>query len=136
MIDTTRDALQGMLAAELAFMDAYEQAIPKVLNRSVRQELEECQRSHHMRADILREELEDLGYDVDPYARDVGIQLGTPLGEDAAIARLAILEAHAMRLYREASRADDFDIRDLIEGDLIPEQERTDAILSGLRAEI
>jgi len=138
---TTIDALNSFLRGEMSAVETYEQAIEKIADPYVRQQLEECQRSHQMRVDILREEIEDLGGEPSessgPWGTFATAVEGTAtiLGEDAAIAALERGEDHGLADYRRGLDKLDFDVRDLVEGDLLPEQERTHAILSSLKQE-
>ena len=59
--NTTTAALNSFLRGEISAVETYGQAIEKISDPFIRQQLEECQRSHQMRVDILREEIEDLG---------------------------------------------------------------------------
>lgn len=129
----TIDQLAELLAREETFVETYETAIAKVGDHYVRQQLEECQWSHQMRVDILREEIEDLGGEVDHARRAADLDMpDTVLGEDAAIAYLEGAEDRALAAYRTVLEGMDFDVRDLVEGDLLPEQERTHAIIASL----
>jgi uncharacterized protein (TIGR02284 family) len=138
---TTIDALNSFLRGEMAAVETYEQAIAKISDPYVRQQLEECQRSHQMRVDILREEVEDLGGDPADSSGGWGAfanawEGGAKIfGEEAAIAALERGEDHGLAQYRRDLDKLDFDVRDLVEGDLLPEQERTHAILSSLKQE-
>lgn len=133
---TTINQLAKLDMAERTYVDVYEAAIAKVADPYVRQQLEECQRSHGMRCDILAEEIEDLGGAHDADARLVGVALPrSALGEDSAIAALHDFEDVALAMYREVIPLAAFDVRDLIEGDLLPEQERTHAIIASLKTE-
>jgi hypothetical protein len=134
----TIPALAQLEALEASFIDCYETAIAQISDPYVRQQLEECQRSHRMRVDILSEEIEDIGGQRDRSARDAVIAIGAGvIGELAAIARLLQLEDVGLTSYRQQVDAEEvsFDVRDLIGQDLIPEQERTHAIIAALKQE-
>ncbi len=137
--DNTIDALNSFLRGELSAVETYEQAIAKVSDLHVKQQLEECQRSHQMRVDILREEIEDLGGEASTSSGGWGAfanlyEGGAKLlGEEAAIAALETGEDHGLADYKRDLDKLDFDVRDLVEGDLLPEQERTHAIVSSLK---
>lgn len=138
---TTIDALNSFLRGEISAVETYEQAIEKIADPYVRQQLEECQRSHQMRVDILREEIEDLGGEASASSGAWGafasaIEGGAKVfGEESAIAALERGEDHGLADYRRDLDKLDFDVRDLVEGDLLPEQERTHAIMSSLQQE-
>lgn len=134
----TTEQLAKLVAIEHAFVAVYADAVNGTSDPYVRQQLEECQRSHLMRVDILREEIEDLDGVYDENVRDRDITLGANcVGESAMLARLHVIEKAGLASYR--TRANDplidFDVRDLVAGDIEPEQERTLAIVESLRQE-
>lgn len=131
----TIEQLTRIDALERSFVACYEVAIAQISDPYVRQQIEECQRSHQMRADILVEEIEDLGGHRDPEQLDAAIAIGdNVIGEAASIARLLLLEDLVLAGYRvKLIEGLDYDVRDLVQGDILPEQERTHAILSSLQ---
>lgn len=139
-IDTkTIQQLSRIDALERSFVACYEAVIAQITDPYVRQQVEECRRSHQMRADILVEEIEDLGGHRDLEQVTAEVSMGDvsngSIDEAAALARLLVLEDLVLAGYRVKVIELDYDVRDLVEGDLIPEQERTQAIIASLQVD-
>lgn len=141
--DQTIDALNSFLRGEIAAVETYERALGvKFSNPSIPQQLRECHRSHQMRVDILREEIEEAG---GTPAEDAGawgafanaVEGGAALlGERAAINALESGEDHGLADYRRDLDQLDAEARELVEMELLPEQERTHDIVSMLQKQL
>lgn len=124
-----------MLAIELVAIDLYERVIMRIRDPYVRQQVEEVQRSHMMRRDILVEELQDLGIEPDMTVPPLPLEKLAEASEFQILNGMATTEGDWLRFYRERLETMDFDVRDLAQCDLLPEQERTHAIMTSLKEE-
>lgn len=129
---TTLEQLNEFLSIDLGLAASCTTAIGMIEDPDLRQQIEEIQRSHEMRADILREEVQDLGgTPTDQFHRWSMI---TADSGKAALKALLVAEEWSLNHHRGMLDRKDFDVRDLVEGDLLPEAERTHAIISSLQA--
>jgi demethoxyubiquinone hydroxylase (CLK1/Coq7/Cat5 family) len=133
------DTLNELLRGEISAVETYRQALEKLANSPSRAELEDCQRSHEMRVQKLREQVVQLGGRPDETSGAWGtfarlIAGGAKaFGEKAAIAALEEGEDHGLRLYKGDIDKLDPASRALVEQDVLPAQERTHRSLSTLK---
>jgi demethoxyubiquinone hydroxylase (CLK1/Coq7/Cat5 family) len=139
-VDQTIDVLNSFLRGEISAVETYDKALAtEISNPSVEQQLRECHRSHQMRVDILREEIEEVGGTPSETSGAWGafanlVEGGaTLLGERATIATLESGEDHGLADYQREMDSLDAEARELVEMELLPEQERTHDIMSMLK---
>lgn len=133
------DTLNSFLRGEISAAETYRQALEKLNNSTVRNELEDCRLSHEERVAKLREQVGKMGGSP---ADDSGtwcafarlVEGGAKVfGEKAAIAALEEGEDHGLKLYREQIDKLDFASRTLVETTLLPAQERTHRTMSTVK---
>jgi len=140
--DKSVDALNGFLRGEISAVETYRQAIEKLRNSSARSQLEDCRRSHEQRVSKLREQVTRLGGEPaegsGPWGAFARLVEGgaKAFGESAAVAALEEGEDHGLKLYRGDLDKLDPTTRQLVEGDLLPAQERTHQYMSTLKRTI
>jgi hypothetical protein len=137
--EKTVDALNGFLRGEISAVETYRQAIEKLGRSPTRGQLEECRRSHEQRVDMLRAQVERLGGEPAESSGAWGafarlVEGGAKaFGESAAVAALEEGEDHGLKLYRDDLDKLDLVTRRMVEGDLLPAQERTHQFMSALK---
>jgi bacterioferritin (cytochrome b1) len=139
MATTTIDVLNGLLRDELAAVATYDEALHERSTFSGKTELSKCQRSHEVRASLLREKIVALGGE--PAAGSGLTGLWTKLVESGAVAigpEMAILaleqgEDHVLRDYRNGISNVDPDVRAFLERSVLPEEEYTHRTVSDLK---
>jgi uncharacterized protein (TIGR02284 family) len=135
----TLDHLNSFLRGELAAVETYRQAIPKLSDVGKRATLQQCEQSHSGRVQMLREEIERRGgHPADSsgvwgsFAKLVQRSADT-LGDKAAIAALEEGEDHGRDDYKRDLSDLDAAARQLIEQRVLPEQLRTHQAMSALK---
>ncbi len=134
--------LNSFLRGELSAVETYGQALEKLAQSQVQSELSECRISHSRRVDLLRKYISDIGGSP---ADSSGVWGGFAklveggakmLGDKAAIAAIEEGEDHGREDYRRG--LDDLTppARAFVSGRLLPEQERTHALLSRLQKQM
>jgi demethoxyubiquinone hydroxylase (CLK1/Coq7/Cat5 family) len=132
-------ALNELLEGEISAVETYRQALAKVDDPLARRDLVACEQTHEKHVMVLRERISELGGTPTrtsgvwgTFARLVegGARL---LGDKTAIAALEEGEDHGLKIYRKHLGALDPESRRVIEEELLPEQERTHAMLSSLK---
>jgi uncharacterized protein (TIGR02284 family) len=137
--DKSVEALNGLLRGEISAVETYRQAIEKLSDSAVRGQLEDCQRSHELRVDKLRNQVERLGGEPakgsGPWGAFARLFEGgaKAFGERAAVAALEEGEDHGLKLYRGDLDKLDTTARVLVETDLLPAQEQTHRYMSTLK---
>lgn len=138
-VEKTTGTLNGFLRGEMSAVEAYRQALEKVGDASVRLQLQESARSHEDRAARLRNRIAQLGGKPSDTSGAWGsfarlVEGGAKVfGVKAVLAALEEGEDHGIRLYRD--ELDDLDPaeRSFVMNDLLPEQQRTHDLMSGLK---
>ena len=139
MTTTTIDVLNGFLRDELAAIATYGEALHDRSAVSGKTELSTCQRSHEVRAGILRDKIVSLGGEPAPTAGLAGmwsklVESGAvAIGSDMAIRALEQGEDHVLRDYRNGISQVDPEVRDFLEQKILPEEEYTHRTLSDLK---
>ncbi len=133
------DTLNELLRGEISAVETYRQALSKLTASPARSQLEDCERSHQLRVEKLRDQVVRLGGKPDEksgawgaFARLVEGGAKT-FGEKAAIAALEEGEDHGLKLYRGDIDKLDPASRALIEQDVLPAQEATHRSMSTLK---
>lgn len=142
--DTTTDIkqLNSFLRGELSAVETYGQAIEKLADSNVQRDLTECRTSHARRADLLRKYISDLGGSPADGSGAWGgfaklVEGGAKIfGDKAALAAIEEGEDHGRDDYKRG--LDDLTppARAFVSGQLLPEQERTHAVLSRLQKQM
>jgi uncharacterized protein (TIGR02284 family) len=128
--------MNSFLRGELSAVETYRQAIAQLGDHPLRQQLQECQRSHQMRVETLTHWIRQLG---GAPADSSGLWgslarliegAATVFGVKAAIAALEEGEDHGRNDYWRDLDKLDLESRRFIEYQILPEQERTHALMS------
>jgi len=139
MTTTTINVLNGFLRDEMAAVATYDEALHERSTFSGKTELSTCQRSHEMRAGMLRDKIVSLGGEPAATAGLTGlwsklVESGAvALGPDMAIRALEQGEDHVLRDYRNGIANVDPDVRLFLEQMVLPEEEYTHRTLSDLK---
>jgi bacterioferritin (cytochrome b1) len=137
--DKIIDTLNKFLRGELSAVETYDQAIERLRGGSFLSELTDNQRSHQERAELLAQQVLQMGGEPSRSSGVWGgfaklVEGGAKLfGEKAAVAALEEGEDHGMRLYRNELDGVDLGTRDLVERILLPEQDRTHRTMSAIK---
>jgi bacterioferritin (cytochrome b1) len=139
MNNDTIETLNSLLRDELAAIDTYEEALHGRSAFSGKTELSQCQRSHELRVDILRDKIVSLGGNP---ATSTGIQgawkkfvegTAVAIGEEMAIRALETGEDKVLHDYRKDLAKLDPEVRLFLEQTCLPEEEYTHRTLSELK---
>jgi hypothetical protein len=139
MTTTTIDLLNSLLRDELAAVEIYDVALHDRSAFSGKTELSQCQRSHEVRAGMLRDKIVSLGGEPVTTTGLVGtwgklLESGaTAISPDMAIRALEQGEDHVLRDYRRGLASVDPDVRFFLERLVLPEEEYTHRTLSDLK---
>jgi hypothetical protein len=137
--DQTVDKLNSFLRGEISAVETYRQAIEKLQGDRRRPILEQCQRSHEHRVQLLRQEISRRGGSPAEGSGPWGafaklVEGGAKLfGEKAAISALEEGEDHGRDDYKRDLKDLDAAGRAFVEQNLLPEQMRTHQALSSLK---
>jgi uncharacterized protein (TIGR02284 family) len=129
--EETVDSLNGFLRGEISAVETYRQAIEKLDSSPTSEQLEDCRRSHELRVDMLREQVERLGGEPADGSSAWGtfarlVEGGAKaFGEKAAVAALEEGEDHGLKLYRDDLDKLDIVSRQIVEASLLPAQQQT-----------
>jgi hypothetical protein len=135
------DQLNSFLRGELSACETYRQAIDKLGDSQFRGELESCLRSHEARVSELRDRIGILGGRPSEGSGPWGgfaklVEAGAKLfGAKSAIAALEEGEDHGLKDYKRDLGDLDVESR-LLAQRMLAEQERTHAVVSGLKHQI
>lgn len=133
------ETLNSFLRGELSAVETYRQAIDRLSDHPLRQQLQECQRSHQMRVETLNHWIRQLGGEP---AESSGIWgafarlvegSAKIFGDKAALAALEEGEDHGRNDYWRDLDKLDLESRRFIEYQILPEQERTHSMLSSYK---
>lgn len=136
----TKDAaskLNGLLKDEIAAVETYRQALGKVTNPEIRNELREVQQCHTKRVQKLTATIADMGekpaQGAGPWGAFVKLMEGSArmFGDKAAIHVLEEEEDKGLSDYRDVLRDSDSAILPIVQ-ELLPKQEGTHAKVSKL----
>jgi hypothetical protein len=140
--DKIVDTLNKFLRGELSAVETYGQAIERLGGSSFLSELVDNQQSHAERAELLGQQVVQMGGEASRSSGLWGgfvklVEGGAKLfGEKAAVAALEEGEDHGLRLYRNELDGVDLGTRDLVERILLPEQDRTHRTMSAIKHRI
>lgn len=138
-VEKTVDSLNGFLRGELSAVETYRQAIEKISEPSLRNQLQQLSQSHQQRVTLLRARIVQLGGQP---ADDSGawgsfaklIEGGAKVfGVKAALAALEEGEDHGLRLYRDDLDQLEASTRSWVNAELFPEQRRSHDTMSNLK---
>lgn len=133
------DTLNSLLGGELSAVQTYEQAVSKLSDSSLVEQLRNLRVAHLQRAQRLEREVVRLGGEP---KRTSGIwgafanfveTAAASMGERPAIATLEEGEDKGLNDYRRALTKLDEPVRKLVESELLPGQEQTHSIMSNLK---
>lgn len=130
--------LNSFLRGELSAVETYQQCIEKVEDESVRSQLLSLQESHRTRVILLKERVLSLGGQPEQSAGAWGtlvkaVEEGASVfGAAAAMSVLEEGEDHGLNDYRKDVENLSPPERLFVESQLLPEQQRSHDILSGM----
>jgi uncharacterized protein (TIGR02284 family) len=137
--EQTVDKLNSFLRGEISAVETYRQALEKLTESGYRTTLQDCQRSHEYRVQLLKEEIRRRGGTPSDSSGPWGafaklIEGGAKLfGEKAAIAALEEGEDHGRDDYKRDIKDLDPMGRTFVEQNLLSEQLRTHQAMSNLK---
>ncbi len=138
-IETSIEQLNSFLRGEISAVETYRQALDRLKTFRARGVLEDCQRSHQTRVELLKRRITTLGGQPAEGSGAWGIFAkaveggAAVLGEKAAIAALEEGEDHGMKDFQADMGKLDPAVRTLVEDELLPEQRRTHDSVSSLK---
>src|SRR5690242_7129728 len=130
--------LNSFLRGEISAVETYRQAITKVRDVAARTQLEQCQSSHQRCIDMLRTRIVQLGGHPEKSSGAWGAFAkaaeggAAVLGEKAAIDVLEEGEDYGLKDYQSHLADLDVDSRVFVEQELLPAQQQTHRMMSGL----
>jgi uncharacterized protein (TIGR02284 family) len=131
--------LNSFLRGEISAVETYRQAISKIADIAARTQLEQCENSHQRRIDMLRTRIVQLGGQPEKSSGAWGAFAkaaeggATLFGEKAAIDVLEEGEDYGLKDYQSHLADLDVDSRVFVEQELLPAQQQTHRVLSGLK---
>ncbi len=128
--DTTIDLLDSFLCEELSAAETYRRALQGLRYFSLRSTLELCAASHRARARLLADEIKRRGGIPSERGGAWGALIAvdgatTMLGAKSAVAVLEAGEQREREEYERGAERLDLTARQLVEGEILPEQRRT-----------
>lgn len=141
-LETDVERLNSLLRGELSAVETYGQCIEKISDASIVDQLRALQISHERRAEILSERVLALGGEP---SIDSGVWGGiakmieggaTLFGDAAALSVLEEGEEHGLASYERALSRLSPAVRDFIVSTILPEQNRTQTVLSQLEERV
>jgi uncharacterized protein (TIGR02284 family) len=133
------DVLNSFLRGEISAVETYRQAIEKVSQPQLQSQLQACMQSHSQRVQALSEQIRTLGGSPatssgvwGSFAKAVEAGAKT-FGEKAAVAALEEGEDHGRNDYRRDLDKLEGSVRQFVQSNLIPEQQRTHDTMSALK---
>jgi uncharacterized protein (TIGR02284 family) len=133
------DQLNSFLRGEISAVETYRQALAKVDDVRAKTELEQCRQSHQRRVDLLKTRIIQLGGQPAESSGAWGAfakaaeASATAFGSKAAIDVLEEGEDHGLKDYQKHLAQLDPDSRAFVEHELLPAQQQTHGVLSGLK---
>jgi uncharacterized protein (TIGR02284 family) len=136
------DQLNSFLRGEISAVETYDQAINKITDSRVSQQLVELRSSHSRRVELLRQRVVSLGGEPSSssgiwgsFAKAVEGAAAT-FGVSSAIAALEEGEDHGRDDYRADLKDVSPDTRNFITSSILPEQLRTHSAMSALKRQV
>lgn len=139
--DTVRK-LNELLSGEIAAVETYRQAIERVDNHTIREQLRQNELSHEDRIAKLRDRIQQIGGIPSEGSGLWGSFAkfaegsAAALGDKAAVSLLEEGEDKGLKDYQNALRSLDPISGKMVEQDLLPEQERTHHAMSIIKERI
>ncbi len=137
--DKAVNHLDSFLRGEISSVETYRQALDKIQDQRVRNELQNLLRSHQERCDLLRQRIVELGGSPSQgsglwgsFAKLVE-GAGKVFGVGPALAALHQGEEHGLNDYRRDLSDLDPQSQELIRSRILPEQERTFRAITNLQ---
>ena len=133
------EQLNSFLRGEISSVETYRKALSTVKDSNIKTQLQECERSHQLRVESLRQRITTLGGKPSEGSGVWGafakvVQGGADvMGQDAAIRALETGEDHGLADYRRDIDKLDATVRSFVQSDLLPAQERTHGTMSTLK---
>jgi hypothetical protein len=140
--DETVETLGDFLSAEIAALETYRQALEKIDDPDIRSTLSDCLLEHEGRAEALRNRIVSMGGQAPDSPGAWGsfaklVEGGARLfGVRAAINALEEGEDRLTEMYRRRASSVDEGMRDFVERELLPSQERSHALVSQIKHSI
>lgn len=137
--DKSVNHLDSFLRGEISSVETYRQALDKVQDQRVRNELQNLLRSHQERCDLLRARIVELGGNPSTTSGLWGTfaklieGTGKAFGVGPALAALQQGEEHGLNDYRRDLSDLDPQSQELIRSRILPEQERTFRAITNLQ---
>ncbi|HEY9683258.1 MAG TPA: PA2169 family four-helix-bundle protein [Drouetiella sp.] len=126
------ESLNGLLRGEISAVETYTQALKKVEAPTLKTTLTESLGCHQKRVSDIRDKVASLGGQPSESSGGWGVfakfvqGAADIMGETAAIDNIEEGEDHGLKAYKdELTKCDDQAIREYIQKDLLPKQERT-----------
>lgn len=133
------DQLNSFLRGEISSVETYRQAIDRITDQRVRNELQNLLRSHQERCDLLRQRVTELGGSPSTSSGAWGTfaklveGAGKAFGVGPALSALQQGEEHGLNDYRRDLSDLDVQSQELIRSRVLPEQERTCRAITNLQ---
>lgn len=128
-----------LLAREISAVETYNQAIHRIEDSSLKADLQACQLNHARRAQMLRQQVQDMGGEPVESSRLWGafVKLiaggATIFGDKAAVAVLEEGEQHGLDHYKHLAATLDGDAETIVRQVLLPEQQQTYRAMTGIK---
>ena len=136
---TSLDTLNSLLRGEISSVETYTQALAKIDDKKILEQLETCRASHLHRAQTLKTKIHELGGKASEGSGVWGafskmVEGGAKiLGTKAAIGALEQGEDYGKKDYQTALPKLDATLRSFVETQLWPEQKKTHDVMSNLK---
>ncbi|MDP2315058.1 MAG: DUF2383 domain-containing protein [Pseudomonadota bacterium] len=133
------DQLNSFLRGEISSVETYRQALDRIQDQRVRNELQNLLRSHQGRVDLLRQRIIELGGSPSTSSGAWGTfaklieGASKTLGVGPALGALKQGEEHGLNDYRRDLGDLDPQSQELIRSRILPEQERTCQAMTNLQ---
>jgi len=137
--DKAIDQLNSFLRGEISSVETYRQALDRIQDQRVRNELQNLLRSHQERTDLLRQRVVELGGNPSTSSGTWGAfaklveGASKMLGVGPALAALQQGEEHRLSDYRRDLGDLDPQSQEFVRSRLLPEQERTHRAMTTLQ---
>lgn len=133
------DTLNGFLGGEISAVESYKQAINNLDNAQLTAELKQLQTAHAMRAQKIRQKVEELGGEPVESSglwgslAQTATRGASAFGEQTALSALVEGERQGLAQYRSKMAAFDGDLKRFVVDELVHDQEQTEHALEAIR---
>ena len=140
--DKAIEQLNSFLRGEISSVETYRQALDRIQDQRVRNELQNLLRSHQERVELLRQRVVELGGNPATSSGAWGAfaklveGTGKVFGVGPALGALKQGEEHGLNDYRRDLGDLDPQSQELIRSRILPEQERTCRAMSNLQTTV